>query len=234
MLVLFFAFRAFTSFTEEAPQAAGGVTDIAPGAADAQARFVGYVLDDAQNSWSRVFAESGATYRRAKLVLFTGSVNSACGYASASTGPFYCSGDQRVFIDLGFYDELRRRFGAPGDFAQAYVLAHEIGHHIQGQLGLLGGRDSIATELQADCLAGVWAKDAERRQLLEVGDLNEALQAAASIGDDRIQRQTTGVVEPESWTHGSSEQRLNALRRGYDAGDARACGVSLGAGAGKR
>lgn len=190
---------------------------------DDLARFVGFVLDDVQQSWKKQLRD----YAPAKLVLFRGSVASACGSASAAVGPFYCPLDRKVYIDLAFYDQLRRRFGAPGDFAQAYVIAHEIGHHIQNQRGLLGRGEvhQIETELQADCLAGAWARDAERRGLLEVGDVDEALNAAAQIGDDSIQKRTTGRVQPETWTHGSAEQRSTAFRKGF-GGSAAACGVN--------
>jgi predicted metalloprotease len=192
------------------------------GSQDDLAKFVGFVLDDVQETWQKQLPG----YTNAKLVLFRGAVGSACGTASSAVGPFYCPLDRKVYIDLGFYDELRRRFGAPGDFAQAYVIAHEIGHHIQNQRGLLGRGEvhQIETELQADCLAGAWAQNAERRDLLEVGDIDEALNAAAQIGDDAIQRRSTGRIRPETWTHGSSAQRTGAFRRGYQGGAA-ACEV---------
>jgi predicted metalloprotease len=177
------------------------------------------------------------TYQEPSLVLFTGAVNSACGYAQAAVGPFYCPGDRKVYLDLGFFNELRQRFGAPGDFAQAYVIAHEIGHHVQTLLGIekqvrqlqsqVAERDanalSVMMELQADCLAGVWAYHADRRQLLDVGDVDEALNAASAIGDDRIQQQTTGYVSPDSFTHGSSAQRVAWFRRGMAEGDLEQC-----------
>jgi uncharacterized protein len=186
---------------------------------DELSSFVGFVLDDAQETWTDLLGES---YRPAKLVLFTGMTQTGCGYGSAASGPFYCPRDQQVYIDLSFYRELRDRFGAPGDFAQAYVIAHELGHHVQNQLGLLG-RGGVETELQADCFAGVWAHSAQRRDLVEGGDFQEALGAAAAIGDDRLQRQSGQAVNPETWTHGSSEQRMNWFRRGLDSGDPRAC-----------
>lgn len=194
----------------------------APGPDDELARFVGFVVDDVQAA----FARAVPGYRPAKLVLFRGAVASACGTASAAVGPFYCPLDRKVYIDLAFYDDLRERFGAPGDFAQAYVIGHELGHHVQNLRGLLGRGEvqSIPIELQADCLAGAWARDAERRGLLEVGDLEEALGAAAAIGDDTIQRKTQGRVQPETWTHGSAAQRSAALRRGH-AGGVAACGI---------
>jgi predicted metalloprotease len=189
---------------------------------DELARFVGFVLDDVQKTWEKNLPN----YKRTKLVLFRGQVNSACGGASAAVGPFYCPVDRKVYVDLSFYDQLRRQFGAPGDFAQAYVIAHEVGHHIQNLHKLLGRGEvhQIEVELQADCLAGAWAKDAEARQLLEVGDIDEALNAAAQIGDDTIQRRTQGKVQPETWTHGSAEQRARAFRTGHKGGLA-ACNV---------
>ena len=196
----------------------------APGqVADEPARFVGFVFDDVQESWHKKMRD----YDDSTIVLFRGAVESACGTASSAVGPFYCPNDRKVYIDLSFYDELQRRFGAPGDFAQAYVIAHEIGHHIQNQRGAMGrgAPDSIDVELQADCLAGAWAKDAEQRQLVEVGDVEEALNAASAIGDDAIQKQTQGYVQPETWTHGSSKQRVAAFRKGYTGGTLAACGL---------
>ncbi|HWN68049.1 MAG TPA: neutral zinc metallopeptidase, partial [Haliangium sp.] len=203
--------------------------------------FVSFVLDDVQNTWTTLFASGdevtrGAPYRPAKLVLFTDRVDSACGFQSAATGPFYCPADQKAYIDLGFYRELAQRFGAPGDFAQAYVIAHELGHHVQNLLGYsermhaLARRDpdqqnalSVRLELQADCLAGVWAHHTAQRNVLERGDIEEGLTAAAAIGDDRLQRQATGTVQPESWTHGSSEQRMRWFQRGYRDGTIAGC-----------
>lgn len=209
-------------------QRASGERRSAP--ADELGKFVGFVLDDAQDHWKREFERVGRPYRLARLVLFDDSVTSACGSASAAVGPFYCPPDQKVYIDLSFYRLLQSRFGAPGDFAQAYVVAHEIGHHVQNLNRELGGdldrRKSIETELQADCLAGVWAHDAEKRKLLEAGDLEEGMKAAAAVGDDAIQRKTEGQVRPESWTHGSSEQRMRWLRRGLETGKIDACDTS--------
>ena len=203
---------------------------------DEQVEFVSFVLDDVQNTWEALFSEQNQPYTRAKLVLFTDAVRSGCGTGEAAMGPFYCPADQKAYIDLGFYRELKNRFGAPGDFAQAYVLAHEIGHHVQHLLGLdrrvnaarqgnssSANRLQIALELQADCLAGVWAHSTQQRSLLEAGDVDEALAAAASVGDDRIQKSATGRVNPETWTHGSSEQRASWFRRGFQAGTLRAC-----------
>jgi predicted metalloprotease len=190
---------------------------------DEQVRFVGFVFDDVQDSWSRRVKG----YREAQIVVFRGAVDSACGTTSSAVGPFYCPLDHKVYIDLSFYGELERRFGAPGDFAQAYVIAHEIGHHLQQQRGVLGGGspDSVEVELQADCLAGAWAQDAERRKLLEIGDVEEALGAASAIGDDKIQERTQGRIQPETWTHGSAKQRVAAFQRGYRGASAEACGL---------
>jgi predicted metalloprotease len=194
----------------------------APAGQDELRKFVGFVLDDVQQTWSRELPG----YQKARLVLFRDAVASACGSASAAVGPFYCQLDHKVYIDLSFYDLLRRRFGAPGDFAQAYVIAHEVGHHVQNLRKLLGRGEaaSISTELQADCLAGAWAKDAQRRDLLDVGDIDEALNAAAQIGDDTIQRKTQGRVQPETWTHGSAAQRSGSFKKGF-AGGPGACGI---------
>jgi len=198
--------------------------------------FVSFVLDDVQETWTREFQESGRRYDRTKLVLFTDGVRSGCGFAEGAMGPFYCPTDQRVYIDLGFYQELRQRFGAPGDFAQAYVIAHEMGHHVQNILGLeermraAQQRDpdrakalSVRFELQADCLAGVWAHSTQQRSILEAGDVEEALGAAAAVGDDRIQKQATGRVNPETWTHGSSQQRMQWFNTGLQNGRVQEC-----------
>jgi predicted metalloprotease len=198
--------------------------------------FVSFILDDLQATWDSLFLTLGGQYEHARLVLFRDAIDSACGYAQSATGPFYCPGDRKVYIDLGFYDELHARFGAPGDFAQAYVLAHEVGHHVQVLLGVerqvretqmarpeLQNELSVLMELQADCLAGVWGHSTAQRQLLEQGDVEEGLGAASAIGDDRIQRQTQGYVSPESFTHGSSAQRVEWFRRGLASGDPRDC-----------
>ena len=204
---------------------------------DQAGQFVAVVLADTESTWQRIFKEGGQTYRDPVLVLFSGSTASPCGFASAASGPFYCPGDQKVYIDLDFYRELRDRFKAPGDFAQAYVVAHEIGHHVQNLLGILpevnatrqkageveANELSVRLELQADCLAGIWAHDAESRNVLEVGDIDEALNAAAQIGDDAIQRRTQGYVVPESFSHGSSEQRSRWFKRGYEDGTLNSC-----------
>jgi predicted metalloprotease len=216
------------------PGPAQGVEDAAE---EPMVLFVSGVLDDAQAFWAKTLpATMGAPYRDAKLVLFRDLNSSACGRAEAAMGPFYCPLDEKVYIDLSFYDELARRFQAPGDFAQAYVLAHEIGHHVQTILGTseqvqrlqqqrpqLANQASVRLELQADCYAGAWGHSAAQRGLLEAGDVEEGLRAATAIGDDNIQRQTQGRVAPESFTHGSSEQRLAWFRRGLESGDPRQC-----------
>jgi hypothetical protein len=200
------------------------------------ARFMSFVLDDAQDNWTKVFAEGNAKYTRARLVLFRDQVNTGCGGAQSATGPFYCPADQKVYVDLGFYDELRRRFGAPGDFAQAYVLAHEIGHHVQNLLGTErqmrrmqqqnpGAKNelSVRLELQADCYAGIWGRHAQAEGRLEEGDVDEALRAASAVGDDRISEMTGNSIRPESFTHGSAAQRMTWFRRGFDTGRIESC-----------
>ncbi len=198
--------------------------------------FTSFVLDDIQTTWAETLPRVGGTYQDAQMVLFRDAIQSACGVAGSSTGPFYCPGDQKVYLDLSFFDELHRRFRAPGDFAQAYVIAHEIGHHVQNLLGierkvraLQGQRPgvsnelSVRVELQADCLAGVWGHSAATRGILEKGDVEEGLNAAAAIGDDRIQRMTQGHVAPESFTHGSSAERVRWFRTGLASGDPDSC-----------
>ena len=198
-------------------------------------QFVSVVLAKSEDVWTNVFQQNGRQYREPTLVLFTDQVQSACGRAGAAVGPFYCPGDEKVYIDLSFYEELRRRFNAPGDFAQAYVIAHEVGHHVQNLLGISDRVDaarqrmseaeanqlSVRLELQADFFAGVFARYVKDQGVLEPGDIEEALTAASAIGDDKIQRHTTGYVVPDSFTHGSSEQRLRWFKRGYDTGDMR-------------
>jgi predicted metalloprotease len=200
-------------------------------------QFVSFVLDDTQNTWTGLLPQqAGKPYHHARLVLFRDFTESACGGAESATGPFYCPGDEKVYIDLGFYDELRRRFGAPGEFAQAYVLAHEIGHHVQKLLGIerkvrqlqednprARNPVSVRLELQADCFAGIWAHSTQQRGLLEKGDVESALGAAAAVGDDRLQSMATGHVTPDSFTHGTSEQRVSWFRKGLDAGVVTAC-----------
>jgi uncharacterized protein len=185
--------------------------------------FVSFVFDDVQKHWSEWFASQGKRYTLARLVLFRGETSSACGLGQRAMGPFYCPRDRNVYIDLSFYRELRDRFGAPGDFAQAYVIAHEVGHHVQHLLDLDRNGGSVALELQADCLAGVWGNSTERRSLLESGDVEEALTAAAAIGDDKLQKEATGVVRPETFTHGSSQQRVQSFKKGFRSGQFEAC-----------
>jgi predicted metalloprotease len=202
------------------------------------ADFVSVVLADTEDTWNPIFASAGRSYEEPHLVLFSGQVRSACGMAGAAMGPFYCPGDHKVYIDLSFYDELKRRFRAPGDFAQAYVIAHEVGHHVQNLLGINSevqamqqrasrseaNELSVRLELQADCLAGVWGYHTQReRNMLEAGDVEEALNAASAIGDDRIQRESTGRVAPDSFTHGTSAQRVKWFRIGFETGDADQC-----------
>lgn len=210
----------------------------APDQRDRQADFVAAILGSTEDTWSRIFAEHNARYQPPRLVMFTNATPSACGMGQAAMGPFYCPADARVYIDLRFFRELEQRFGAPGDFARAYVVAHEVGHHIQNLTGIAekvhnamargsrAGADSLAVrmELQADCYAGVWARRADQnRRLLEPGDIEEGLRAAAAIGDDTLQRRAQGHVTPESWTHGSSEQRVRWFRTGYESGRMENC-----------
>ena len=210
----------------------------APPGQDDLRQFVSVVLADTEDTWRDLFRRMGGVYQDPKLVLFTGAVQSACGFAQAAVGPFYCPADQKVYIDLSFYQELKNRFRAPGDFAQAYVIAHEIGHHVQNLLGISGQVEalrsrvreaeantlSVRLELQADCFAGVWAHHAHKaRQILEAGDVEEGLNAASAIGDDRLQMQAKGYVAPDSFTHGSSAQRVRWFKRGLAGGDLRQC-----------
>ena len=207
-----------------------------PPANDPQAQFIGVVLKDTENAWQQVFQRSGKRYQDPTLVLFDGRVASACGMTSAAVGPFYCPGDRKVYLDMAFFRELAQRFGAPGDFAQAYVVAHEVGHHVQNLLGLSDqvtalqerarskeqANDlSVRLELQADCFAGVYGNF--NQQYLDPGDIEEGLRAAAAIGDDMIQKQSQGYVAPESWTHGSAEMRVRWLRQGLQSGDPASC-----------
>ena len=204
--------------------------------------FVRFVVADVQDSWARAFAEAGLRYEETQLVLFRDQVSSACGPASSATGPFYCPADRKVYLDLAFFRDLGQRFGAPGDFAMAYVIAHEFGHHVQNLLGVSedvrraqgenpeeANELSVRLELQADCFAGVWGHTAFEDALLEQGDLEEGLGAAAAVGDDRLQEQAGGGVNPEEWTHGSSEQRVEWFRRGFDTGDPNTCDTYSGA-----
>ena len=225
-----------------------GATDVGPAANQASrsvegpaeanmVQFVSFVLDDNQKTWESLLPQQGGMpYRHAKLVLFRDATESSCGLAQSATGPFYCPADEKVYIDLGFYDELRRRFGAPGDFAQAYVIAHELGHHVQHLRGIdarvrevqesrpdAANQLSVRLELQADCLAGIWGHSTAQRNILEQGDAEEALNAAAAIGDDRIQNQSGRGVQPDSFTHGSSAERVEWFRRGLESGDLNRC-----------
>ncbi|MDP9036208.1 MAG: neutral zinc metallopeptidase [Myxococcota bacterium] len=210
---------------------------LSPTAASSEAsevHFVSFVLDDVQATWEQALPRTGHPYRHAKLVLYTDATQTGCGFGDAATGPFYCPVDERVYIDLGFFRELAGKLGARGQFAQAYVIGHEIGHHVQKLLGIsqrvAGMRStagatgaSVRLELQADCFAGMWARSTEKRALLESGDIGSALSAAAAVGDDRLQRTATGTVSPESWTHGSSEERVRWFGRGYDSSSIDAC-----------
>jgi uncharacterized protein len=208
------------------------------------ADFVSIVLADTEDTWNEIFAAENLDYREPTLVLFSGAVESACGFAQAAVGPFYCPIDEKVYIDLSFYKDLRDTFGAPGDFAQAYVIAHEIGHHVQNQIGIMeqvqaaqqqassqgdANRLSVMLELQADCLSGVWAYNADRaRDILEQGDIEEGLNAASSIGDDRLQMEFQGQITPDSFTHGSSVQRVSWFERGLESGDVNSCNTFEG------
>jgi len=203
-------------------------------ATDSMVQFVSVVLKETENVWGSLFQQQGDQYRDPKLVLFSNRVQSACGIAGAASGPFYCPMDSKVYIDLSFYQELKDRFGAPGDFAQAYVIAHEVGHHVQNLMGISdkvrsmqerSGSEaeanalSVRLELQADFFAGVWAHYAKERGILDPGDIEEALRAASAIGDDKLQQQAQGYVVPDAFTHGTSEQRMRWFRKGYDTGD---------------
>ena len=242
VVVLAFQFCAGGGFDIPGSPDLGGADQASAGASGPDrdgnlVQFVDAVFDDVQTTWDQdIFRPAGAGYRDTSLVLFTDRTDSGCGVASAETGPFYCPADGLVYLDLGFFRELDRRFGAPGDFAQAYVLAHEIGHHVQTLLGTNAAVQresranpsernelSVRLELQADCFAGVWGASAYARDVLEPGDIDEALKAAAAVGDDRIQQQTQGRIDPETFTHGTSEQRVTWFRTGFDSGDPNAC-----------
>ncbi len=214
--------------TQEQPQQQKPQTS---GKTDDNGEFAKVVLGSTEDTWNGIFKKYGERYREPKLVLFSNQVNSACGSASASMGPFYCPGDEKLYLDFAFFDELKREFKAPGDFAQAYVIAHEVGHHVQNLLGTMdkvqraGNTNdlSVRLELQADCFAGIWAADADRKGLVEAGDAEEAIRAAQSVGDDMIQRRTQGYVVPESFTHGSAQQRVMWFTRGFKSGDLKQC-----------
>jgi hypothetical protein len=205
-------------------------------AEEPEVQFISFVLDDVQNTWAKILPNSGTRFTPARLVLFRNSTDSGCGPAQSVMGPFYCPVDERVYLDLGFFDELRQRLGAGGDFAQAYVLAHELGHHVQHLLGTdarvrqlqesnpsEANQLSVRLELQADCYAGVWAHSTDQRKLLSSGDVDEALNAAAAVGDDRIQSRTTGRINVDSFTHGSAAQRSQSFKRGFESGDPKSC-----------
>jgi len=233
--------RDFLSLLSTGSVGTTGTTISQPDAARDQqekplVQFVTFVLNDVQNKWSQILPAQGVPYRHAKLVLFRDAIDSGCGEAQSATGPFYCPEDEKVYIDLGFYDELKQRFGAPGEFAEAYVLAHEIGHHVQKLLGIEGkvraarqrnpqsaNQLSVGLELQADCFAGVWGHSTQQRNILDLGDVDEGLKAAAAVGDDRLQRMTRGTVNPETFTHGSSAQRVQWFQRGFQDGTITSC-----------
>ena len=225
------------TYTEDAPTSSYDSTTLSDEDREL-ADFVSVVLADTEDTWSELFVKYNGRYREPTLVLFSGAAQSACGFAQSAVGPFYCPDDEKVYIDLSFYRDLKERFDAPGDFAQAYVIAHEVGHHVQNLLGIseqvhsaqrkLGGSDanrlSVMQELQADCFAGVWAHNADRaRDILEHGDMEEGLNAASSIGDDRLQMESQGRVTPDSFTHGSSKQRVAWFKKGLDSGDIESC-----------
>jgi predicted metalloprotease len=226
----FFSNEGGGSAVQQRPAAGGTVAETPE--EQRQVKFVSFVIDDAQKTWDAVLGDQARTpYRHAKMVLFRDATDSACGYAQAASGPFYCPEDEKVYVDLAFFDELHERFGAPGDFAQAYVLAHEIGHHVQKVIGIepevhrameadpQRARElSVRLELQADCYAGVWGRSTQQRNILESGDVEEGLNAAASVGDDRLQRMAGRRVNPDSFTHGSSKQRSEWFRRGFNSG----------------
>ncbi|MCK6393939.1 neutral zinc metallopeptidase [Zoogloea sp.] len=222
----------------QAPAPAESSRPAGPPANDAESKFIRHVLAETEDTWQQIFRQNGKQYSEPTLVLFSGATRTACGVGQAAMGPFYCPADQKVYIDLSFYQELKSRYKAPGDFAQAYVIAHEVGHHVQNLLGISGkvqaARErasereanalSVRLELQADCLAGVWAKNADAaRGILEAGDVEEALQAATAIGDDTLQKQAQGYAVPDSFTHGSAEQRMRWFKRGMESGQLAAC-----------
>lgn len=229
--------RLLNMVQDSSPAAAPALPATAGAPRDQLGKFAAVVLASTEDVWKGIFEKNGRPYQEPRLVLFTGLTRSGCGLASMQTGPFYCQVDRKVYLDLSFFQELSRRFGAPGDFADAYVIAHEVGHHVQNSLGIFdgAGRDrgdnavSVRVELQADCLAGVWGYHANRQQrLIEPGDFEEGLRAATAIGDDRLQRMSQGTVAPESFTHGSSRERQGWLRRGLETGDPGQCDTFRG------
>jgi len=218
--------------SETQVQQPGASNSTGPQRQDENMRFARAVLGSTEDAWSQVLSQQGhIRYTPPKLVVFSGQINTACGFSSAATGPFYCPGDRQLYLDFDFFNELRSEFRAPGDFAQAYVIAHEVGHHVQNLLGTMdkversggGNRLSVALELQADCYAGVWANYAQKQGVVETGDADEALRAASAVGDDMIQRRTQGYVVPETFTHGSAQQRMQWFSRGMQTGDMRQC-----------
>jgi uncharacterized protein len=240
LLGLFFGFDPRLLLQGNVQEAPETPTPQSPqsGRADEMKQFVARVLGSTERTWSEIFQAAGHTYEKPTLVLFSDAVESACGFGQAAAGPFYCGADQKLYIDLSFYRDLRERFRAPGDFAQAYVIAHEVGHHVQNLLGIMrkvqslqsrssereANALSVRLELQADCLAGIWANYAHReRNILEEGDIEEGLNAAAQIGDDRMQKRARGYVVPEGFTHGSAQQRVQWFRRGITSGDLKQC-----------
>jgi predicted metalloprotease len=230
--LVFYGARAVLGGGGDSQRVHGGTVSPGERAAEApEVHFVSFVLDDVQSSWDGAL---GARYHHAKLVLYTDSTRTGCGFGDAATGPFYCPADEQVYLDLGFFQELAGKLGARGQFAQGYVIAHEIGHHVQKILGISQRVDamhstkgatgaSVRLELQADCFAGIWAHSTDQRKLLEAGDIDSALGGAAAVGDDRLQRAATGTVSPESWTHGSSAERMRWFKRGFESGKVDAC-----------
>ena len=221
-----------------APQQEGSPPPQSSTQPDEASQFVSAVLADTEDTWRAIFQQMGRTYQEPRLVLFSGATQSGCGFAQAASGPFYCPRDRKLYLDTSFFDEMSRRFGAPGDFAQAYVIAHEVGHHVQNLFNILpqveamqgqlsrtdANRVQVMVELQADCFAGIWAHYADRsRKILEAGDIEEGLGAAAAIGDDRMQKRSQGYVVPDAFTHGSSEQRVRWFKRGFDSGSPKDC-----------
>ena len=223
------------------PASSGPPAPVKDPAEERTVQFVSFVLDDAQATWRKTFAAAGKPWRDAKLVLYRDGVTSGCGEAQSAMGPFYCPADEKIYLDLAFYHELSTRFGAPGEFAEAYVLTHELGHHVQTLLGTndkvrqlqqrrpdLANQVSVRLELQADCYAGVWGHSSDQRQLLDPGEAKEGLAAAASVGDDRLQKEATGTIHPESFTHGSSQQRMDWFQRGFQQGRIDSCDTFAG------
>ena len=242
VLSLLFGRNLFEEVPASTTTSSGALSPADSAREEPQVRFVSFVLDDAQQVWANVLPKYGTQYRPAKLVLFRGATETGCGVGQSAMGPFYCPLDEKVYIDLAFYDELQSKFGASGDFAQAYVIAHELGHHVQHVLGTddqvrraqqgdpaNANQYSVRLELQADCYAGVWGRSTQQRDKLEQGDIEEGMNAAASVGDDRIMSRSGQRVSTESFTHGSSQQRMTWFRKGFETGDPRACDTFAGA-----